>query len=191
VFFSRLSIIRGRGRGRGTPPPSPPPGEERDPNNQAQAQQPPQGPPPPFAQPPPPQLHMQPPPPMQYLMQPPSNQQAMPIPPNQGPLFQGQVDLPPGVDPVPMAANLLANMQQQQNQQRDLMEAALLRLGLSQAAAREFTNNGITSLERLWMLTQEGFGKANKANAPGDTRRSWSLYTLLLPRVCSCSALLV
>jgi hypothetical protein len=41
----------------------------------------------------------------------------------------------------------VANLQNQQAQQRLLMEQALIRLGTSQAAAIEFINNGITSLE--------------------------------------------
>jgi len=68
-----------------------------------------------------------------------NNPQAVPIPP-----WQPQ---PGGVDAAAIAANLVANMQNQQAQQRVQMEMALKQLGTSAAAAREFMKNGITSLE--------------------------------------------
>jgi hypothetical protein len=49
------------------------------------------------------------------------------------------------------AANTLAAIQAEQQE----MEDALIRLGLTEVSAREFMNNGITSLDRLQVLTQE------------------------------------
>jgi hypothetical protein len=49
------------------------------------------------------------------------------------------------------AANIIVAIQAEQQE----MEDALIRLGLTEVSAREFTNNGITSLDRLRVLTQE------------------------------------
>jgi len=95
------------------------------------------------------------PPPFNPPPQPPcNNPQAVPIPPRQ--------PQPGGVDAAAIVANLLANMQNQQAQQRVQMEMALIQLGTSAAAAREFTNNGIMSLERLRMLSKDGLERLLK-----------------------------
>jgi hypothetical protein len=60
--------------------------------------------------------------------------------------------------PVAIAANLLGAVQLQRQQ----MEEALMRLGLSELAEREFTNNGINGLERLRMLTTDGLDRLIK-----------------------------
>jgi hypothetical protein len=97
--------------------------------------------------------------PLPPLQPPRQNLQAQPIPPQppQQPQPQGQ-----GIGPAALAANLLVNLQNQQAQQRLLMEQALIRLGTSQAAATEFINNGITSLERLRMLSKDGLERLIK-----------------------------
>jgi hypothetical protein len=51
-----------------------------------------------------------------------------------------------------LAAELLAAVQNQ----RLLMEQTLMRLGISEVADREFTNNGINSLQHLHMLSEDG-----------------------------------
>jgi hypothetical protein len=54
-------------------------------------------------------------------------------------------------DTQQQATNILAAI----NVQRQHMKAVFVRLGLTEIAAREFTNNGITSLDRLRVLTPE------------------------------------
>ena len=71
-------------------------------------------------------------------------------------------EMPPPPPPAPDVVNVLANLQQQQAYQRAQMEAAFMRLGTSEAAARAFMNNGITSLERLRMLSKEGLERLIK-----------------------------
>jgi hypothetical protein len=66
---------------------------------------------------------------------------------------QGQTQQPQDV-----AAGLLAAVQNQ----RHLMEEALMRLGLSEVAAREFMNNGIKSLQCLHLLTEDGLDRLIK-----------------------------
>jgi hypothetical protein len=64
---------------------------------------------------------------------------------------------------VPIMPPAIVNAAQQQaenivvaiNLQRQQMEEALIRLGHSEVSTREFTNNGITSLDRLRVLTSE------------------------------------
>jgi len=99
--------------------------------------------------------------PLPPLQPPPQNLQAQPIPP-QPPQQQQQQPPGQGIVPAALAANLLVNLQNQQAQQRLLMEQALIRLGTSQAATTEFINNGITSLERLRMLSKDGLERLIK-----------------------------
>jgi len=61
-----------------------------------------------------------------------------------------QADLPPQV----AAEAIVADIQQQQAIQVNQMVAALRRLGLSEVAAHEFTDNGITNMNRLRTLTE-------------------------------------
>jgi hypothetical protein len=56
------------------------------------------------------------------------------------------------------AANILADI----NSQRQEMEDALVRLGLSEVFLREFANNGITSLDRLRVLISEALNQLIK-----------------------------
>ncbi len=60
--------------------------------------------------------------------------------------------------PAALAALLLNEVQLQ----RQRMEEALMRLGLTEIAAREFTNNGINGLERLRMLSSDGLDRLIK-----------------------------
>jgi hypothetical protein len=83
------------------------------------------------------------------------NPNAMPIIPPQIP---GQAQAAAGI----AANNLIVNMQQQQAEQRQQMHEALIQLGLSPAAAQEIINNGITSLERLRMLSKDGLERLLK-----------------------------
>jgi hypothetical protein len=62
------------------------------------------------------------------------------------PVVQAQV-----IDPQQQAANILAAI----NLERQQMEEALIRLGMSEVSSREFTNNGKTSLDRLLVLMSE------------------------------------
>jgi hypothetical protein len=75
----------------------------------------------------------------------------MPIPP-----------APPGQPQLLDPGRFVAEMEQQRIMQRDAMEAALMCLGVSAIAAREFTNNGILSLEHLRMLSKEGLERLIK-----------------------------
>jgi hypothetical protein len=59
-----------------------------------------------------------------------------------------------GAPEVAAAAAIIANIQQQQQAEEALMLAALMRLGLSELAVRELTDNGITNMNRLRMLTE-------------------------------------
>jgi len=56
----------------------------------------------------------------------------------------------------------VADIQNQQAAQVDLMVAALMHLGLSQLAALEFTDNGITTMNRLRSLNEESLGRLIK-----------------------------
>jgi hypothetical protein len=81
--------------------------------------------------------------------------------PNLNPLIpqgQGAANLGGNEQPVDVVAQLLAAVQNQ----RFLMGQALLRLGLSEVAAREFTNNGINSLQRLRLLNEDGLDRLIK-----------------------------
>jgi hypothetical protein len=75
------------------------------------------------------------------------------MPPAQVVADQGQTQQPQDV-----AAGLLAAVQNQ----RHLMEEALMRLGLSEVAACEFMNNGIKSLQCLHLLTEDGLDRLIK-----------------------------
>ena len=59
------------------------------------------------------------------------------------------------------AQDLAAELLAVQNQ-RILMEQALMRLGISEIAVREFTNNGINSLQYLRMLSEDGLDRLIK-----------------------------
>jgi hypothetical protein len=56
----------------------------------------------------------------------------------------------------------VADIQNQQAAQVDLMVATLMHLGLSQLAALEFTDNGITTMSRLCSLTEESLERSIK-----------------------------
>ncbi len=62
----------------------------------------------------------------------------------------------------PPQANLAANLIAAVENQRRLMEEALMRLGLSEIAAREFRNNCINSFQRLHFLTEDGLDRLIK-----------------------------
>jgi hypothetical protein len=81
--------------------------------------------------------------------------------PNVNPIIpqrQGAVNHGGNVQPIDMAAQLLAAVQIQ----RLMMEQALMRLGLSEVAAREFMDNGINSLQRLRLLNEDGLDRLIK-----------------------------
>jgi len=70
--------------------------------------------------------------------------------------FLQQANIPPAPDVI--AAAIVADV----HNQNALMEAALMRLGFSLLAAREFTGNGISNLNRLRTLTEEALDRLIK-----------------------------
>jgi hypothetical protein len=62
----------------------------------------------------------------------------------------------------PPQANLAANLIAAVENQRRLMEEALMRLGLSEIDAHEFRNNCINSFQRLHFLTEDGLDRLIK-----------------------------
>jgi hypothetical protein len=62
----------------------------------------------------------------------------------------------------PQPAALAALLLNQVQLQRQSMEEALMRLGLTKVTAREFSNNGINGLERLRMVSSDGLDRLIK-----------------------------
>lgn len=81
--------------------------------------------------------------------------------------------------------NLAADLLAAAKNQRCLMEEALMRLGLSKVAAREFMNNSINSLQGLRLLMEDSLDRLIK-QIHCDNQGAGIIHPIFLSRISVC-----